>query len=174
MKLFKVMSIAVLCLLLGSIAPVYAQKGQEEKGGGGQKPQQAQHAQQPQRAQQAQRTQQQPQRTQQAQRSQQQPQRTQQAQGGGHRPQGQLSAGRIPDARFHSNFGRGHEFRMSRPVYYGGYSQFQYSGYWFNFVDAWPSDWLYSDDVYVDYYGNAYYLYNPRHPGIRIAIRIAI
>ena len=97
MKQNRGISTAVLFLLLGTAIPVFAQKGQEEKGGGGGKAQPAQHQaqpqqraqkaqpqqrtqqaqrQQPQRAQQAQR--QQPQRTQQAQR--QQPQRTQQAQ----------------------------------------------------------------------------------------------
>ena len=104
MKQNRGISTAVLFLLLGTAIPVFAQKGQEEKGGGGGKAQPAQHQAQPQqraqkaqpqqRAQQAQpqqraqkaqpqqRTQQaqrqQPQRTQQAQR--QQPQRTQQAQ----------------------------------------------------------------------------------------------
>ncbi|HLY60866.1 MAG TPA: hypothetical protein VKV95_08970 [Terriglobia bacterium] len=63
---------------------------------------------------------------------------------------------------------------MNRPVYYGGYSQFQYSGYWFDFNDPWPSDWQYSDDVYVDYYGNVYYLCNPRYPTVRLRISIAI
>jgi hypothetical protein len=188
MKLVRVVSTAALFLLLGTTAPVYAQDGEQEKGAGGQKAQQAQpaqHQQRPHRTQQAQHTQQQPHRTQQAQRTQQQPQRTQQvqrtqqrgdeqAQVGQHRPQGQLSSGRIPDARFRSSFGREHEFRIYQPVYYGGYSQFQYSGYWFNFNDPWPSDWQHSDDVYVDYYGNVYYLFNPRHPGVRIAISIAL
>jgi hypothetical protein len=78
----RVISTAVLFLLLGTTIPAFAQKGQEEKGGGGGKAQPAQHQaqqkQQPQRAQQAQH-QQQPQRAQQAQ-HQQQPQRAQQAQ----------------------------------------------------------------------------------------------
>jgi len=86
MKQNRGISTAVLFLLLGTAIPVFAQKGQEEKGGGGGKAQPAQHQAQPQqraqKAQPQQRTQQaqrqQPQRAQQAQR--QQPQRTQQAQ----------------------------------------------------------------------------------------------
>lgn len=32
-----------------------------------------------------------------------------------------------------------------------GYSRFQDGGYWFGFVEPWPEDWYYTDDVYVDY-----------------------
>jgi len=220
MKPVRVISTAVLFLLLGTIAPAYAQqeKAQEAKPAqhaqqaqraqpaqhaqrsqpaqrtqqvqrsqGGQRNQQAQrsqptqHAQQVQRSQPAQRTQQAQrsqggQRNQQAQRSQGR-QNTQQAhisRGGQDRQQGQLTSGRIPDARFRSGFGSGHVFQINQPVVYGGYSSFQYGGYWFDFDQPWPSDWAYSDDVYVDYYGNVYYLYNRRHRGVRIEIRIAI
>jgi hypothetical protein len=59
-------------------------------------------------------------------------------------------------------------------VYVGGHRRFQYGGYWFGLVDPWPeywsSDWYDSDDVYVDYYGDGYYLYDRRYPGDRIAI----
>jgi hypothetical protein len=59
-------------------------------------------------------------------------------------------------------------------VYVGGNRRFQYGGYWFGLIDPWPEywsdDWYDNDDVYVDYYGDGYYLYNRRHPGDRIAI----
>ncbi len=59
-------------------------------------------------------------------------------------------------------------------MYVGGHRRFQYGGYWFALVDPWPeywsSDWYSSDDVYLDYYGDGYYLYNRRYPGDRIAI----
>ncbi|HXN50994.1 MAG TPA: hypothetical protein VN943_03580 [Candidatus Acidoferrum sp.] len=59
-------------------------------------------------------------------------------------------------------------------MYVSGHRRFQYGGYWFGLVDPWPeywsSDWYDSDDVYVDYYGDGYYLYNRRYPGDRIAI----
>jgi cytoskeletal protein RodZ len=58
---------------------------------------------------------------------------------------------RIPDDRFHSNFGREHSFRIGQPTMVGGYSRFQYGGYWFGFVQPWPDGWYYTDDVYVDY-----------------------
>ena len=85
MKQNRVISIAVLFLLLGTTLSAFAQKGEEEKGGGGQKAQPAQHQAQPQRAQpakaQPQRAQAQPQRAQpakaQPQRAQAQPQRAQ-------------------------------------------------------------------------------------------------
>ncbi len=55
-----------------------------------------------------------------------------------------------------------------------GHRRFQYDGYWFGLVDPWPeywsNDWYDRDDVYVDYNGDGYYLYNGRHPGDRIAI----
>ena len=83
---------------------------------------------------------------------------------------------RIPDDRFRGYYGQDHGFRIySLPVMeVGGRRRFQYGGYWFGLVDPWPeywsSDWYDSDDVYVDYYGDGYYLYNRRHPGDRIAI----
>lgn len=50
---------------------------------------------------------------------------------------------RIPDARFRSNFGRTHEFRIGSPRMVDGYSRFQYGGYWFGFVQPWPANWYY-------------------------------
>src|SRR5712664_950891 len=83
---------------------------------------------------------------------------------------------RVPDDRFRGYYGQDHGFRIySLPVMYvGGHRRFQYGGYWFGLVDPWPeywsNDWYDSDDVYVDYYGDGYYLYNRRYPGDRIAI----
>lgn len=41
-------------------------------------------------------------------------------------------------------------------------------------VDPWPeywrNDWYDTDDVYVDYVDNGYYLFNRRYPGPGIAI----
>jgi len=92
-------------------------------------------------------------------------------------PELRLSArgkGRIPDDRFRSNFGRGHEFRIGTPRLVGGYSRFQYGGYWFGFVDPWPANWYYTDDVYVDYINGGYYLCNPSYPGTQIAISVVL
>src|ERR1019366_5631914 len=80
------------------------------------------------------------------------------------------SSGRIPDDRFRASFGEGHRFVISQPVMVGGYSRFQYGGFWFGFVEPWPEGWYYSDDVYVDYVDGDYFLFNPFYPGVRVAI----
>jgi hypothetical protein len=87
---------------------------------------------------------------------------------------GARGSGRIPDARFHSNFGREHQFRMGNPVLVGGYSRFQYGGYWFGFVQPWPVGWYYTDDVYIDYMDGGYYMFDPYHPGARFAISVVL
>jgi outer membrane biosynthesis protein TonB len=76
--------------------------------------------------------------------------------------------GRIPDDRFRANFGREHTFHVSQ----GDYSnhRFQYGGYWFGFADAWPSNWLYTQDVFVVEINGVYYLCNPMYPGVNIAL----
>lgn len=84
---------------------------------------------------------------------------------------------RIPEPQFVSRFGDRHPFRIgSRPVIYQGYPRFRCGGYWFLMVDPWPEfwvdDWYLTDEVYVDYYGDGYYLVNPRYPGIRVAITV--
>ena len=83
-------------------------------------------------------------------------------------------SGRIPDDRFHSNFGHEHVFVISQPVMVEGYSRFQYGGYWFGFVQPWPVEWYYTDDVYVDYIDGGYYLCNPYYPGARVSISVVL
>jgi hypothetical protein len=83
-------------------------------------------------------------------------------------------SGRIPDDRFRSNFGREHSFRIGEPVMVGGYSRFQYGGYWFGFAEPWPVGWYYTDDVYIDYVDGGYYMYDPYYPGARFAISVVI
>jgi hypothetical protein len=92
-------------------------------------------------------------------------------------PELRLSArgsGRIPDDRFHANFGQTHVFVIREPVMVGGYSRFQYGGFWFGFVQPWPVEWYYTDDVYVDYIDGGYYLCNPYYPGARVSISVVI
>ncbi|MGA2427065.1 MAG: cell envelope integrity protein TolA [Candidatus Acidiferrum sp.] len=121
--------------------------------------------------------QQEPQRQQQA-ASTQRPQRTPQEETRQRaQPALRLSArgsGRISDARFRSNFGREHEFHVGNPVLVGGYSRFQYGGYWFGFVEPWPVGWYYTDDVYIDYVDGGYYMYNPYYPDTRFALTVVI
>jgi hypothetical protein len=106
------------------------------------------------------------------------PQRSQQEQARQRsQPALRLSAmgnGRIPDERFHSNFGRDHHFHIGNPVLVGGYSRFQYGGYWFGFVQPWPAGWYYTDDVYIDYVDGGYYMYDPYYPGARFSISVVL
>jgi len=80
--------------------------------------------------------------------------------------------GRISDNSYRAHFGHDHSFRMIRPQMVEGYNRFQYSGYWFGFNQPWPVGWSYDDNVYVEYVGGGYYLYNPRHPGVQITLNI--
>ena len=156
MKSIKVMITAALFLIFGSAQPANArQEKSEEKA----KPAQQQPHQQ-------------------AVKSSQPPQRTQQAIARQRaQPALRLSArgsGRIPDDRFRANFGSGHNFHMGNPVLVGGYSRFQYGGFWFGFVQPWPVGWYYTDDVYIDYVDGGYYMYNPYYPGARFSISVVI
>jgi hypothetical protein len=87
---------------------------------------------------------------------------------------------RIPDDRFDRYFGARHWFRMrGLPVLVvNGLPRFRYGGYWFSLVDPWPEywkdDWYETDDVYIVYSGDGYYLFNRRYPAARIAISISM
>jgi hypothetical protein len=87
---------------------------------------------------------------------------------------GPIENGRIPDAQFHSHFGREHTFHVGHPVVVEGQSRFQYGGYWFGFGEAWPVGWAYTDDVYVDYIDGQYFLIDPVHPGLRLALVVVL
>jgi hypothetical protein len=81
-------------------------------------------------------------------------------------------AGRIPDDRYKANFGQGHTFRVNQ----GDYSNrhFQYGGYSFGFVGVWPSNWLYTQNVYVIDIDGVYYLCNPMYPGVNIELNVTL
>lgn len=87
---------------------------------------------------------------------------------------------RIPEDRFRAHFGRGHWFRVHDvPVLVvDGSPRFQFGGFWFDVVDpcpeTWSPAWYRTDDVYVDYVNDGYYMYNRRHPGIAIAINVSL
>jgi hypothetical protein len=81
-------------------------------------------------------------------------------------------AGRIPTDRFKANFGREHSFRVSEGDYRN--HRFQYGGYSFGFVDAWPSNWLYTQDVYVIEINGVYYLCNASFPGVNLTLSVAL
>lgn len=84
----------------------------------------------------------------------------------------------VPQASFNLYFGSQHSFRIrSRPVMYLGYPRFEYGGYSFLLVDPypeyWSDNWYASDDVYIDY-DDGYYLYDRKHPQVRLAVTIAL
>jgi hypothetical protein len=80
------------------------------------------------------------------------------------------SHGRISDAHYRASFGSGHNFRVNQGDY--EHRRFNYGGYSFGFVDAWPDSWYYTDNVYVVYEGGGYYMYDAIHPGMRISVNI--
>ena len=80
----------------------------------------------------------------------------------------------IPDEKFHAQFGRGHVFKVQRPVEVEGGQGFVYGGYSFVLVDTWPPDWAYTDDCYVDYIDGEYFLIDMFHPGVRIALMVVM
>jgi hypothetical protein len=79
---------------------------------------------------------------------------------------------RIPEEHFRAHFGREHRFVIERPVIVAGHPRFQYDGYWFAIARPLPPGWRYTDQVYVDYVDNNYYVCSPVHPGVRISINI--
>jgi hypothetical protein len=82
--------------------------------------------------------------------------------------------GHIPDDKFRSSFGRSHTFHPSRPVMVNNQPTFNYGGYSFVMVDAWPGGWAYTDDCYIDYIDGEYFLFDLLHPGVRIELFVSM
>jgi len=78
--------------------------------------------------------------------------------------------GRVSDEHYRNRFGSDHRFHVNRRDF--DHRRFRYGGYAFGFVDPWPAPWAYSDDVYVVYTDDGYYLYNHARPGLRISINL--
>jgi len=87
---------------------------------------------------------------------------------------------RIPENHYNGYFGPSHAFVIFSQPYtvVGGFPRFQYGGYWFSLVDPWPeswsNNWYETDDVYVAYVDNGYYMYNRRYPTVGIAITVSM
>ncbi len=77
---------------------------------------------------------------------------------------------RIPDAKFHQDFGREHHFRMARPVTTKGFPRFQYRGFSFVLEEPWPEYWYDDDSYYIVEEHGSYYLYDFEDPGIRVPL----
>jgi hypothetical protein len=84
---------------------------------------------------------------------------------------------RIPDSQFKAKFGHQHSFAVNRVVtettIVPRQTQFVYGGYTFVFLDPWPAAWMFTDDCYIDYVDDQYFLFDPLHPEIRVALLIA-
>ena len=80
--------------------------------------------------------------------------------------------GRIPDDRYRANFGQAHRFRVNQGDYNN--RRFQYGGYSFGFVGVWPSNWLYTQDVFVIEIDGVYYLCNASYPGVNLELSFTL
>lgn len=77
---------------------------------------------------------------------------------------------RLSEGRFRESFGWDHRFR---PGWIGGgYDTFGFGGFTFGFVEPWPVGWAYTDEVYVEDIGGAYFLLNPLYPGVQVEVII--
>ena len=166
MKLVGVISAAVLSLSLGVAIPAYAQQEQHDQ----QEEQKAKPAQDEKKAQPEKPAKQEEKSVQQEKNTKPEEKNAQQAKPV---PQAQHArGGRIPDDHYKANFGREHTFRVNQGDY--GNRRFQYGGYWFGFVGAWPSNWLYTQDVFVVEINGVYYLCNPVYPGVNIELSVTL
>ena len=174
MKLVGLMTTAVLSLTLVTGASIYAQEPRDQQEEQKAKPEEKA---QPAARQEEKNTQQQDKNTRQEEKnSQQQDKNSKQEEKNAQQAkpvqQAQRSGGNggggIPADRFKANFGREHSFRVSQGDYNN--RRFQYGGYSFGFVDPWPSNWLYTQDVFVVEINGVYYLCNPMYPGVNLAL----
>jgi hypothetical protein len=93
-----------------------------------------------------------------------------QEQSGGKAPMAAKRGARIPQDKFRAHFGREHTFVINQPVIVEGQPRFQVSGFWFEIIDPWPVGWLYTDPCFIDFIDDSYFLFDPLHPGVRVAI----
>jgi hypothetical protein len=176
-KATGIISTVALSLLLGIAAPLYAQEQHEE-----QKDQQEQKDKpakaEEKRAQPEEKTAQEGRNVKQEEKTQQEGRNNKQEEKNGQQHEQQAKSGkpaqhgRIPDDRFRANFGREHTFHVSEGDYRN--HRFQYGGYSFGFVGIWPSNWLYTQDVFVVDIDGVYYLCNPVYPGVNITLSFAL
>lgn len=79
---------------------------------------------------------------------------------------------RIADEHYRSHFGRDHHFAIRHVTVVEGRPHFAYGGYNFEIAQPWPAGWSYNDDVYIEDVDGGYYLFNLRHPGVRVAVTV--
>jgi hypothetical protein len=170
MKLAGAIGTAILSLTLGASSLAYAQDQHDQQEEQKDKP--AEKKAQPEKpAKQEQKNAQEEKNTKPEEKNaKQEPQRAPEAKS--EKPAQHASGSRIPADRYKANFGREHTFRVSQNDFRSG--RFQYGGYWFGFGGAWPSNWLYTQDVYVVEIDGMYYLCNPMYPGVNLVINVTL
>jgi flagellar biosynthesis component FlhA len=167
MKLLALMTTAALTLTLVAAAPLYAQEQHEQEE---QKAKPEEKQAQPEKStKQEEKPAAQPEKNaKQEEKSTPQPQQK--------TPPAQHAAGngsdRIPADRYKASFGQQHTFRVSQTDYRN--HRFQYGGYAFGFIDPWPSNWLYTQNVYVVEINGMYYLCNASFPGVNLALSFTL
>jgi hypothetical protein len=79
---------------------------------------------------------------------------------------------RIDDEHFRAHFGRDHHFAIRHVEIVEGRPHFAYGGYNFEIAQPWPAGWAYTDDCYIDFVDGGYYIFDLRHPGVRVAVTV--
>jgi hypothetical protein len=150
MKALSLISTGVLVLLLGAVAPTYAQEEKHEQEA---KPQKQEEQAKPEKQQEKAKPAKQEQQQAKGQEQKQQKQEQHQAKGQEEKQaQGQWAHNGQKDSRGHeyneSWFGREHHARFEEHGgrYYNGRREYSYGGYWF-YSEAYPA-WFYQQDVY--------------------------
>ena len=174
MKLLGVISTAVLSLILGVAAPVFAQEQHEQED------QKAKPAAQEERKAQPEKSAKQEEKPAAQQEKNAKPEEKNAKQEQNSKPAAKNEqqhaagngGGRIPADKFKANFGQQHSFRVTQADYSN--HRFQYGGYSFGFVDPWPSNWLYTQNVYVIEINGVYYLCNASFPGVNLALSFTL
>jgi hypothetical protein len=165
MKLVGIISTAVLSLTLGVVAPVFAQEQHDQQEEQKDKPAAKETEKKTESAKPEEKNAQ----PEKGAKPEAKPPQEEHAQA---KPAAQAQRGRIPDDRFKANFGQGHTFRVSQSDYNN--HRFQYGGYSFGFVGVWPSNWLYTQSVYVIEIDGVYYLCNASYPGVNLELSFAL
>jgi hypothetical protein len=157
MKPLGVVTTAVLFLLLGNPASICAAQEKQEEA----KPAQQEEPKPEKRVEK---------RTQQEQPKQEEKHAQHQEKSGSKAPMAAKRGATIPQEKFQAHFGRSHTFVINKPVIVEGQPRFQVAGFWFVIVDPWPVGWLYTDPCYIDFIDDTYFLFDPLHPGVQVAI----
>jgi hypothetical protein len=169
MKLIGAIGTAVLSLSLGAGIPAYAQQEQHEQ----QEENKDKPAQEKEKKAQPEKSAKPEEKSAKPEAKTAQEQHTQEAKPGKQEQHASNNGGgRIPEASYKAHFGQEHHFRVTQAEY--GSRRFQYGGYWFGFESAWPSNWLYTQDVYVIEINGVYYLCNASYPGVNLMLSVTL